>query len=303
MRTAAKRPTSFFHYLDPHADDACWGVRVIAGGRVAIPPRSPYPPLGHPQGHAFIWSKGRTLDEYQVVLIGAGGGIFRTRSGDHSLTPGDAFILFPGIWHSYQPNQTTGWSEYWLAFDGDGIDRLVTARVVTPEQPVIPTGQDPELREIFEFVLDRLMREPPGFRAEMAAATLQMVARLSAISAAPSHLSPHQSLMRTIAVRIQETGQGPVNIASLANEAGFCVAQFRRVFRNVIGMSPKAYHQHIRLVQARHMLGDHRLRIKDVAERMGFGNEFYFSRLFTRHQGMSPVQWRRRQSISSDFAP
>ena len=31
-----------------------------------------------------------------------------------------------------------------------------------------------------------------------------------------------------------------------------------------------------------------------VAARFGFGNEFYFSRFFRRHHGLSPSQWRRQ---------
>ena len=31
-----------------------------------------------------------------------------------------------------------------------------------------------------------------------------------------------------------------------------------------------------------------------VASRFGFGSEFYFSRFFRRHQGLSPSQWRRQ---------
>ena len=37
--------------------------------------------------------------------------------------------------------------------------------------------------------------------------------------------------------------------------------------------------------------------VRDVAERLGFGNEFYFSRFFKRHFGLSPANWRRQRLV------
>lgn len=289
------RPRDFFHYLAAHPDDAVWGVQVIAGGRTAIGARTPYPPPGHPNGHAFAWEAGRTLDEFQVVLIGTGSGTFRSRhGGERALTTGDVFLLFPGEWHSYRPDPGRGWDERWLAFTGDMPARLAQAGVIAPAQPVVAAGGDPDLVEAFDLALDRLRREPPGFRAELAAAVLTVLARLSAITASAQEPSPHRRRLRAIAMRIQDGCPEVLDVAALADEAGLSLAQFRRVFSAEIGMAPKVYHQHIRLVRARHLLADHRLRIKDVAEQLGFGNEFYFSRLFTRHMGVSPVRWRQR---------
>lgn len=34
--------------------------------------------------------------------------------------------------------------------------------------------------------------------------------------------------------------------------------------------------------------------IKTVAHELGFGDQLYFSRLFTRHEGINPSEFRRR---------
>lgn len=54
-------------------------------------------------------------------------------------------------------------------------------------------------------------------------------------------------------------------------------------------------HQHIqrvRLDQTRLLLADERLSIKEVARRMNFSSEFYFSHFFRRQTGMTPTQYR-----------
>ena len=55
-------------------------------------------------------------------------------------------------------------------------------------------------------------------------------------------------------------------------------------------------HQHIqraRLDQARLLLADKRLSIKDVAGQLNFSSEFYFSHFFRHNTGMTPTEFRQ----------
>jgi AraC-like DNA-binding protein len=54
-------------------------------------------------------------------------------------------------------------------------------------------------------------------------------------------------------------------------------------------------HEHIqraRLDQARLLLADKRLSIKDVSGQLSFSSEFYFSHFFRHHTGMTPTEFR-----------
>jgi AraC-like DNA-binding protein len=55
-------------------------------------------------------------------------------------------------------------------------------------------------------------------------------------------------------------------------------------------------HEHIqraRLDQARLLLADKRLSIKDVSGQLSFSSEFYFSHFFRHHTGMTPTEFRQ----------
>jgi AraC-like DNA-binding protein len=55
-------------------------------------------------------------------------------------------------------------------------------------------------------------------------------------------------------------------------------------------------HEHIqraRLDQARLLLADKRLSIKDVSGQLNFSSEFYFSHFFRHHTGMTPTDFRQ----------
>jgi AraC-like DNA-binding protein len=51
--------------------------------------------------------------------------------------------------------------------------------------------------------------------------------------------------------------------------------------------------QRARLDQARLLLADKRLSVKDVAGQLNFSSEFYFSHFFRHLTGMTPTEFRR----------
>jgi YesN/AraC family two-component response regulator len=43
------------------------------------------------------------------------------------------------------------------------------------------------------------------------------------------------------------------------------------------------------------LLATENLKIREIAEKLEFTNEFYFSRFFKKHSGMAPAQFRKEK--------
>ena len=98
------------------------GFYLNDAGHAIVPANSvcPLTTENHSQEYALSWEKGRVLQDFRVVYISKGKGVFQsTQSGLIPLKAGDAFLLFPGEWHRYQPDPEVGWTEYWVSFGGD----------------------------------------------------------------------------------------------------------------------------------------------------------------------------------------
>lgn len=67
----------------------------------------------------------------------------------------------------------------------------------------------------------------------------------------------------------------------------------RRLFRQEHGMAPHAYLTKLRLDHAAHLLRHEGVSVSEAAFRSGFYDPLYFSRLFHRHTGIAPSQWRK----------
>lgn len=98
--------------------------------------------------------------------------------------------------------------------------------------------------------------------------------------------------IRSVLQRIEESCRADLSLDDLAGELGLRRETLSRQFRSEVGLTLQE-HLHRRLVQLaapRLLAGE---RVKDVAERLGFTSEFYFSRFFKRRTGSAPRDFRR----------
>lgn len=83
----------------------------------------------------------------------------------------------------------------------------------------------------------------------------------------------------------------------LARIAGLSPTRLRVHFRRAMRETLHQYIQRTRLNLARQLLTDPHLRIKQVAERLHFASEYYFSTLFRRQTGWTPSEFRSHSGL------
>ena len=76
---------------------------------------------------------------------------------------------------------------------------------------------------------------------------------------------------------------------------GYHPDYFRRCFREELGCTPAEYLTRLRLSRAKGLLTQRTFSgVEKVAHLSGFSDSFYFSKLFKKHTGLSPRQYRAR---------
>lgn len=81
----------------------------------------------------------------------------------------------------------------------------------------------------------------------------------------------------------------------MADQAALSERHLRRRFQALTGMSPGDYLAALRLHLARQLMRETSLGLGDIAARVGLGDDRQLRRLWSRHEGGSPGQWRRQQ--------
>ena len=286
---------NYIRYLPVSERDIQWGIYVTAGGFNAIEPGEEYPRAGHPGGYNFSWSKGRCLQEHQILFITRGEGEFESKpSGKKKVVAGSAVLLFPGVWHRYRPVPNIGWDEYWVSFNGSYMNRLIEYGFISPEDAILRTGVDELLLHAYLTFLDRLRSEPVGFPQFLAASVMEILAAmLGAVRAQGTGNHMHTLVCQAKSLLETQVDSIPA-MEKLAASLGLSTTHFYRVFREHTGLSPYQYHQELRIERAKQMLHGTAMNIKEIATSLAFESQFHFSNVFKRKTGVSPSHWRKQ---------
>ncbi|WP_175715388.1 GlxA family transcriptional regulator [Burkholderia ambifaria] len=87
------------------------------------------------------------------------------------------------------------------------------------------------------------------------------------------------------------------SVAALAQHAGMSPRHFARLFRAEVGMTPAAWVEATRISAARQLLENGHDTPKQVAGKCGFANVDTLRRAFAKHVGITPAEYRKRQSV------
>lgn len=84
-----------------------------------------------------------------------------------------------------------------------------------------------------------------------------------------------------------------LDLKAIAQNCALSYPQFIRRFKQAVGMTPMDYLSSLRLNKAKTLLSDSELLIRDIAPICGFDCEYYFSKFFKKHVGVSPAEFRK----------
>lgn len=108
---------------------------------------------------------------------------------------------------------------------------------------------------------------------------------------------------------VEERLGADLKIEDLARAYGMPTRAFSKQFSLSMGMKPSDYLGWRVNKEALHWVANTDHQLKEIAEKLKFSDEFYFSRFFKKHNGVSPLKYRletRRvltQSTASEVGP
>lgn len=292
--------TNSLKYLTGALCGESWGVEVTTVGFQSIDANANYPAMSHPDTYDFRPNNGRILDEYQIVYITEGGGFFESASVPKCRVEGGTVIfLFPGEWHSYAPDATSGWSEYWLGFKGEYMDRIVREGSFSKSAPLINVGLSNTMISLYREAIRLAQKEKMGCQQLIAGLAFHLLGliyykyrnRSAEGGYAEEIINEARQIMRE---RVHHT----LRVEDVAQSLGVGYSWLRQTFKRVTGVSPARYLTLLLVSHAKELLVTENKSITDTAYQLGFESVGQFSTLFRKVEGVTPTRFREENKLT-----
>ena len=101
--------------------------------------------------------------------------------------------------------------------------------------------------------------------------------------------------IKTILKYLESSIGTDIDCRELAKELNMSVSSLRRCWREHYGLQTfSRFRNNLMLQKSCRLLVETKLSVKEIAQRLGFADPFYFSRKFHLLMGMPPFEYRRK---------
>lgn len=286
----------FFKYIQISQDYLFKDLVVLNAGHTQIGPDTIYPSGQHPDHHYFSFGQGRVIDEFQLIYISSGRGILETQSGGkYKIEAGDGFLLFPGEWHRYKPDEQIGWTENWVGFKGANSLLKSSEHLISRSRPVFSVGLDDRIINLMSNVFEMVKSDFVGAEYVLSGSVIHLIGHIL------THLKRQElkinsrtdEIIMTAKSMMESQFSGKVSLESIARQLNISYVWFRTYFRKHTGFSPYDYLLNIRINQARLLLQNSSKSVKEISQDAGFESQHQFSKTFRKKTGYTPLQFRK----------
>lgn len=231
----------------------------------------------------------RTLNYYTLVYVLGGRGSYEDETGAaFDIAPGDAILVYPGLEHWYGPPKGELWDEIFIEFEGAVFDLWREKGCLDQTKPVISLSP----QEYWHNRIRQAIGESnDGDPEKMMSEALRLQSLLADIQHAGADDIEAELIWVEKAKKAIVAQEDP---KAAAEQLGVAYEVFRKKFRKLAGMPPGKYKTLVLMDRAREMLMDRRMTLRVIASRLGYCDEYHFSKQFRKTVGWSPAEYRAR---------
>ena len=101
-------------------------------------------------------------------------------------------------------------------------------------------------------------------------------------------------LISRVLAQLHAKPEHPWTLDALSGASGASRSTLSERFAQLVGQPPMHYLAGWRMQLATRLLAEHSMKVRAIADSVGYASEAAFSRAFKKHTGLSPQAWRRR---------
>ena len=233
-------------------------------------------------------------DFCEILYVAGGAGEAILEGKKFRLAPGDLVVVNPGTLHEERSDAKAPLRLIFLAIRDFAVPGLPAGCLSQEKYRVLSCG---EYRYKMDIYLRELLQETSSqieFYQEISqglvSALLVLVMRLIRIN--PEDEAALSQECQKIKEYLDQNFTSPITLDSLSETVYISKHYLSHLFQEQTGISPIKYLTLKRMEKACELLSETELPVSEVSKAVGYENPLYFSQVFKRIYGISPVKYR-----------
>jgi AraC-like DNA-binding protein len=232
--------------------------------------------------------------DYQLIYVADGQARLTVDGKERRLGKGNMILFRPSVPQKYSFYAEDSPQIYWVHFTGSDIDKILARYNMPTDKSAFFAGTSSE----YEWIYSHMIRELQLRRANYKDMLCNDMHRLLMLidryfSEMPSFNSNTIDEIERAVHYFNNNYNADVSIEEYAKQRHISACWFIRSFTQLTRLTPMQYVISVRIANAKSLLGDTSLSIAQVASAVGYENALYFSRIFKKHTGLSPREYRQ----------
>jgi len=209
-----------------------------------------------------------------------------------TFTPGDMYIMHRGKNYDMRFDREPRYTVLYFAADGPLLENLLGAYALRDAHHIGGLDCRNEIGAIL-----KLAQEGDGELHQKAAVITHAILRTIAGALHKSTIKTYSPDVQKIKAYLDNHVESMIRIKTLGELVFKSPAHVNRMFRREVGASPYEYHLNRKIELARQLLSHPGMRVKEVAARLCFADQYYFSGLFKKKTGITPRSYRNKTPV------
>ncbi|MBQ8108529.1 MAG: helix-turn-helix transcriptional regulator [Ruminococcus sp.] len=231
---------------------------------------------------------------HQVLYCLSGTGCLNLPDMSFEIGAGDVIFLPKAFPNEYFPHNKR-WEMRWVVFDGSRVEELLSELGIM--KPFVLKHIDlKEINKLFDKMLSALRVDRVNGIYKCSGLCYQLLLELCCLlrnEKLPADDIKNE-ILTPVLTHIEESFRRDLPVNELVSISGVSHQYLGRIFHQAMGTSIEKYIRRRRLWEAKTLLLESDLPIKDIACRCGFADAGYFSTVFRREEGLTPASYRRK---------
>lgn len=250
----------------------------------------------YPKAKHHYRERTKGTNENVLIYCSKGQGWIEFNEQKFTLRENSLFILPENKPHSYGSNTLDPWSIYWFHFKGTNANmfepifgKLINIKVTDKSRvddrlklfneiyQNLEMGYSPENMEYITFCLMHFL------------STIQYISQYREVES----IKESDAIQKCIRF-MKDNLEKKITLKDIADSIGYSSSHLNTLFVKRTSISPIEYYNQIKIQRACSYLQFSDLKIKEIAYRLKYYDQYHFSKVFKKEMNVTPKQYRSK---------